>query len=29
MVSRSSHAGGGDQEPLVEQAETTELLSEP
>lgn len=28
-VSRNSHTGGGDQEPLIEQAETTELLSEP
>jgi len=27
MISRSS-AGGGDQEPLIEQTETTELLSE-
>ncbi|XP_025204674.1 extended synaptotagmin-2 [Melanaphis sacchari] len=28
-ISRISHAGGGDQEPLVEQAETTELSTEP
>jgi hypothetical protein len=28
-VSRGSHAGGGDQESLIEQVETTELLSEP
>lgn len=29
MVSRSSHVGSGDQEPLIEQGEITELLSEP
>lgn len=30
MVSRNSNSGGsGDQEPLMEQSETTELLSEP
>lgn len=28
-ISRSSVGGGGDQEPLIEQNETTELLSEP
>lgn len=28
-ISRNSAGGGGDQEPLIEQNETTELLSEP